>query len=172
MKLELKYFAAYLPHKLKCTCIKSDSKFVKDFGIKEIIGLSFNINRECFVGIFQNSELDINKIIPFLHPLSDLTKEIEVNGEKFIPIVELLKLDNPQWLERHPNGRYSEIEYSQNEVLANATFSFQATLSIHLHLKSLENERSWKIEKLKEWHFDTFGLIDNGLAVDINTVKF
>lgn len=100
-----------------------------------------------------------------------MTKEIEVNGEKFIPMAELLKLDNPQWLERHPNGRYSEIEYSQNEVLANAMFSFQATLSIHLHLKHLENERNWKIEKLKEWHFDIFGLIDAGLAVDVNAAK-
>ena len=172
MKLELKHFATYLPYKLKCTRMKSDSKFVKDFGIKELIGLSFNTNRECFTCIFENSELDINQVVPFLHPLSDLTKEIEVNGEKFIPMVELLKLDNTQWLERNPNGRYSKIEYSQNEVLANATFTYQATLSIHLHLKSLENERSWKIEKLKEWHFDIFGLIDAGLAIDINTVKF
>jgi hypothetical protein len=28
----------------------------------------------------------IEKIKPILRPLSDLTKEIEVNGEKFIPI--------------------------------------------------------------------------------------
>ena len=27
-------------------------------------------------------------------------------------------------------------------------------------------------QKLCEWHFDIFGLIDAGLAVDINTVKF
>lgn len=26
--------------------------------------------------------------------------------------------------------------------------------------------------KLLEWHFDIFGLIDAGLAIDINTVKF
>jgi hypothetical protein len=27
------------------------------------------------------------------------------------------------------------------------------------------------IEKLLEWHFDVFGLIEQGLAVDINTIK-
>ena len=43
---------AYLPYKLKCTRIKWDNKFVKDFGIKELIGLLYNTNRECFVGIF------------------------------------------------------------------------------------------------------------------------
>jgi len=152
MKLELKYFAAYLPHKLKCTCIKSDSKFVKDFGIKEIIGLSFNINRECFVGIFQNSELDINKIIPFLHPLSDLTKEIEVNGEKFFPI---------ERLRSEFSNIYFEIGILNSLVIKGKNENFiiySSTILIN--------------EKLCEWHFDIFGLVDAGLAVDINTVKF
>ena len=155
MILEPKHLFAYAPHGVNCQVWQ------------HIVGyknrkLSFDTGHDFY------NKLEDGLVRIFLRPLSDLTKEIEVNGEKFIPMAELLKLDNPQWLERHPNGRYSEIEYSQNEVLANAMFSFQATLSIHLHLKHLENERNWKIEKLKEWHFDIFGLIDAGLAVDVD----
>jgi hypothetical protein len=38
----------------------------------------------------------VQYIKPILRPLSDLTKEIEINGEKFVPIESLLEiLDNP-----------------------------------------------------------------------------
>jgi len=36
------------------------------------------------------------------------------------------------------------------------------------------NPATWShrvITKLQEWHFDVFGLIENGLAIDINTLK-
>jgi hypothetical protein len=163
MKLELKHSAAYLPYKLKCTRIKSDNKFVKDFGIKELIGLSFNTNRECFVGIFENSELDINQIVPFLYPFSDLTKEIEVNGEKFIPIDNLKQeflIDYFVFGEYKfgwtgfidPIGNNHFPIYMKNEIMDECSYLFY--------------------QKLCAWHFDIFGLIDAGLAVDINTVKF
>jgi hypothetical protein len=168
MKLELKHLAAYLASDVKVNLTR---RLFERNNIP-LIGLTiaFNINTKEHWIMKSDVTYALFDVKLILHPLSDLAKEIEINGEKFIPIAELLKLDNPQWLERHPDN--SEIEYSQNEVLANAMFSFQATLSIHLHLKHLENERSWKIEKLKEWHFDIYGLIDAGLAVDINTVKF
>ncbi len=36
---------------------------------------------------------------PILHPLSDLTKEIDHNGEKFVPVVEIMKIkDGGEWI--------------------------------------------------------------------------
>ena len=61
----------------------------------------FDANREsehiCKIEVWHNEEVTIsdgeyeydlllNDILPILHPLSDLTKEIEHKGEKFVPI--------------------------------------------------------------------------------------
>jgi hypothetical protein len=41
----------------------------------------------------------INDIIPILHPLSDYTKEIKVNGKNITPCVEIMKIkDNGDWI--------------------------------------------------------------------------
>lgn len=80
-------------------------------------------------------------IMPILHPLSDLTKWIEHKGEKIIPLLEL------KW-NRTINGfTKSNIE------AAMSTLSFKDAL------------------KLIEWHFDLFGYIDNGEAIDVNTLR-
>jgi len=82
MKLELKHLVGYLPYGLK---IMTDYD-----GIQEIQGMPdlFHVN-------YYDNESDngdephIEDIKPILHPLSDLTKEIEVNGEKFVPLTEI-----------------------------------------------------------------------------------
>lgn len=80
MKLELKHLAGYLPYGLKYKDIP------KGFdGIRELDIQTFN-------WCLENGK-------PILHPLSDLTKEIEINGEKFVPVVEIMKIkDNGDWL--------------------------------------------------------------------------
>ena len=84
---------------------------------------------------------DISDIKPILKPLSDLTSEIEHNGEKFIPSRVFgfeLNRYNQEFLER----------------------------------KIKEERISWKeLQKLFEWHFDVFGLIEQNLAVDYNKLK-
>lgn len=81
-----------------------------------------------------------------LRPLSDLTKEIEHNGEKFVPI---------EWLE----DKYY-------------------TLDLHKECKSIFEDSRWLttcswllIQHLQNWHFDVFGLIEKGEAININTLK-
>jgi hypothetical protein len=86
---------------------------------------------------------------PILHPLSDLTKEIEHKGEEIIPIVKLLE---------HMNFNVREMELDEIR----------------------EYEQSFKIVELitlrelplyLEWHFDLFGGIDSGDAIDVNTLE-
>ena len=80
---------------------------------------------------------------PILRPLSDLTKEIEVNGEKFLPLDELAIIEEVVCLQYSTEFFETSIKYLPN----------------------------WIIEKLLEWHFDIYELIEKGLAIDINTIK-
>ncbi len=128
MKLELKHLAPYLPYglnlKINTPFGTTDRKFEID------CGHDFNLHlSEC-------------NIKPILRPLSDLTKEIEVNGEKFVP--------------------YEMLNYKPTiKHVADYPFSF-----IDLQYISY-----YSFDCLLEWHFDVFGLIENGLAIDINNLK-
>jgi hypothetical protein len=77
--------------------------------------------------------------------LSDLTKEIEHNGEKFVPI---------EFLSQYPS------------------------LKLEDECKSIMSDNRWLnhcsyflVSYLFEWHFDVFGLIEDGLAIDLNTIN-
>lgn len=75
--------------------------------------------------------------------LSDLTKEIEHGGEKFVPI-RLLR-------------GHGSIEFK-------CSFIFNNSISIY-------EVNFWIIQKLIEWKFDIAGLIEKGEAIDVNTLE-
>lgn len=128
MKLELKHLAPYLPYKLK---IQNS----KGFSVR-VMGGMVNDNKEvCIDAVFRM------QYKPILRPLSDLTKEIEINGRKFTPNLNPMFKIFIQW----------ELDQFQAEPRNNCTLS--------------------QYEKLLEWHFDVFGLLPKNLAVDINTIK-
>ena len=152
MKLELKHLAPYLPYGLNCygqgevvegteydenpipkllTIIGMDSNWITVDGIRKTVDESIMIE-DC---------------IPILRPLSDLTKEIEVNGEKFVPI---------EWLSK----KYIcfKIKWIEEDKL----FEINGELGSASYLPNFIHRR------LIEWHFDVFGLIEKNLAIDIN----
>lgn len=102
----------------------------------------------------------IKPFLPILRPLSDLTKEIEVNGEKFVPMEWLSKfigavepcdqIKQTFWITQSGNNNEGGI------------LSFGALCK---HIDQFE-----LFQKLLEWHFDIYGLIENNLAIDINTL--
>lgn len=120
MKLELKHLAPYLPY---------DIRILNGGGDNTSISEHFKLCHK-----FNN---DLTYCMPFLRPLSDLTKEIEINGERFVPYIKLM------W--------DIELEY-QWKCPIGYDYAYR------------------NIEKLFEWHFDVFGLIEKGLAIDINTL--
>jgi hypothetical protein len=78
MKLELKHVAPYLPYGLKYK-----SEHIEGSRIYTMLGLNEKYNRldsDCDYGWIY-----IKGIKPILRPLSDLTKEIEHNEERFVP---------------------------------------------------------------------------------------
>jgi len=125
MKLELKHLAGYLPYGLEVYHKTWIQALIMDCSGATIDSISI---------------LDVAEYSkPILRPLSDLTKEIEVNGEKFVPkdiIEELHSSECIRW------------------ILCNDIYECK------YHV----------IEKLLEWHFDIYGLIENNLAIDKNTI--
>lgn len=111
-------------------------------------------------------------IMPILHPLSDLTKEIEHKGEKFVPIVELAKLAFPkQKLFELYNG-YVKLDFNYSFHYIEREFSFSC--------KHGFNGNTWDydcfipnqlplFQKLAELHFN---LMDKSEPfVDVNTLE-
>ncbi|PCI28711.1 hypothetical protein COB55_03525 [Candidatus Wolfebacteria bacterium] len=120
MKLEIKHKSPYYPYKVKC--ILSVKDFIYEMETTDLLSVDGKLRKM------------------ILRPLIDITKEIEHNGEKFIPM-ELFR------------------KYLRNDILNDIS---QGTIL----------DQSYEIvQKLIELHFDVFGLIDQGLAIDINTLK-
>ena len=127
-KLELKHIVGYLPYGLK---------MINEF--EDI----WNINMSAFSA---NLDKVITSSKPILRPLSDLTKEIEVNGEKFVP---------EEYFNNNCN-KYYLPEYWNAVLFIQAENIFSVNYAI--------------IQKLYEWHFDIHDLIGKDLAIDINTL--
>ena len=139
-KLELKHFAPYLQYK---PSVLIDREYTRE--IIGFVGLC-----EGLVQIERKSQdfgdyIDVKRCKLILRPLSDLTNEIDVNGEKFVP--------------------YDNLKSEYTTIIA---FSD----AINKVKESRINEvRYGFIQKLLEWHFDVFWLIEQGLAVDYNSLQ-
>lgn len=131
MKLELKHIAPYLPYGLN---ILYWNGLAKEY--IEILQVLHYENRHV---------LGSEKHKPILRPLSDLTKEIEYNGEKFVP---------SDWISKNYIGS-----------------KFDMDIKILYQFKTYEHLPYTVIENLLKWHFDVFGLIEQGLAFNINALQ-
>lgn len=151
MKLELKHIAPYFPYGLKCQCM---GLHVDEYAenpipvVVEIVGISTEYVEIHEIGRTVTEQYYLSDIFPILLPLSDLTKEIEVNGERFVPIDRLNKLIECEL------GCNTEILWLTDNSALGVT-----------------QEIIPYTEKLFEWHFDLYNLIENGLAININTLQ-
>jgi hypothetical protein len=116
--------------------------------------LSFNSSTKEPYLTYRDVTFVLYQIKLYKRPLSDLTKEIEVNGEKFVP---LKKLND----ECFGLTKYRIFIRQDNSIALLADF--------HEGYNVL-NESTAK-DKLLEWHFDIFNLIENNLAIDVNTLN-
>jgi hypothetical protein len=186
-KLELKDIVGYLPYDLQVYNEQQDSK------IDTIIGI--------FKGTFDfeywsplNSDIENYK--PILHPISDLTKPIKVDGynegKEFTPLVALARTayselydeyllikKNTIQIEENPksdgsyqiggfsykNGMFEMLDYG--EVIKRNKNDLEPFVEIiHTPLNQCKY-----FDLLNQWHFDYRNLIEDGLAVDINTIN-
>jgi hypothetical protein len=151
MKLTLEHLGPYLPYGLKWK-VKSKLFYTAYMSTKRIALISPSGNGEVFKFPWDNLPKNIK---PILRPLSDLTKEIEVNKHKFIPL-EVLNLNI--------NAKYDRPYINKKQ--AGFVYGFAAHKVINL--KNINHNSYWHITRLLEWHFDIFSLLDNNLAININ----
>jgi hypothetical protein len=159
-QLELKHIAPYLPYKVKA--------ITADKCVFEVEGIY------TFGDIYSSNMGDIpfycTKLI--LRPMSDLVKEIEINGKKFVPLIEL-KTGGTNRNEVHVFENWDGTNYvcCDNED-HELRFSVKNGFDRSFRGESRQLYSYDLFQKLFEWHFDVFGLIADGLAVDYNTVEF
>ena len=149
MKLELKHLSAYLPFRLSVCIMGEFSEEERKPFVFELVGLDVNFAEYHEVGRSVTEQAFFSDCFPILRPLSDLTKEIKVNGEKFIPLYNL-GYDSEYEIKFYEDGCYFVI-YRNG-----------------IHCICSQGEM---IQKLLSWHFDIFGLLENELAIDLSTLK-
>jgi hypothetical protein len=125
MKLKIEQLAPYLPYDLGFYVEHANGTRLDNW----YMTIDTNLRT---VLEFQNK--------PILRPLSDLTKEIKVDEDVFIPSIEYYYIKDE--LEELSSLNCSYIRYVRYNV----------------------------VNVLFELHFDVFGLIEKGLAIDINTL--
>ena len=133
---KLKIYSAYLPYGLKLQYFDDEREILhNDCNMVEF--------REDEMTIANNEyqyDVKFYDVKPILFSLEDLTKEITINGETFVPFDELIKIKNVRLrVEKYENG--------DKKLLNINTFSF-----------SLFDFEYKIIEKLLEWKFNVFNL--------------
>ena len=152
-KLELKHLAPYLPYELKMRFTGEPQKQFRGTKVEEILTIE-NYKMLTFSHLRK----------PILRPLSDLTKEIEINEEKFVPmdILNDCLIGLIKWYE------LDSVIDKTKKVRGYETTN--AKVACFLGNKVSESCPYGMYIQLLEWHFDVFGLIGKNLAIDINTL--
>lgn len=114
------------------------------------------------------------EIMPILRPLSDLVREIEHNGEKFVPLLELAKIAFDGFT--CSTMDYSKTNSSYKVTCKDCEFSYNYKIySFSLYDNALREYQYFPFQlklfqKLIEWHFDIADFISKGEAIDVNTL--
>ena len=187
-QLTIKELAPYLPYGLKVIEESTNN-------ISEVDGL-FNDNA---MHLKRTNRVDYfhfyPNIKPILRSLSDLIKEIEHNGEKFVPIEwlynnlvddsDVVDFDYTFKEEIKPTFQIDDgwnfcmtlvndskcfLCYSYDSNSKSFLLSISDEDIINFEWCTISNQYDM-FQKLFEWHFDIFELLENNLAIDINTLK-
>jgi len=119
-------------------------------------------------------EANIDWLLPIFLPLDCLTKEIEVDGDKFVPAMKLIELAIEQgyykqkFVKGHECFDYKIITKPFGKVLK-CTEADEWIL--YLSFSDMKRSPYWVIQQLFKWHFDVFSLIEKGKAININTIN-
>ena len=161
--IELKHIAPYLPYGLKVT-------FEGDDLIHEVVGLSIASKGVELISQFGDyGRANIKDCRLILRPICDLTKEIEHNGERFIPIMRIFGGDTYDHDYKYEIGIVEKpIVGKRIEISVKGLGSPVISFSISNILNNPLYYSQWK--ELLEWHFDIFGLHEKNLCVYYNEI--
>lgn len=173
MEPELKHLAPYLPYKLKCQVTDKRKKKIATLG-----GLYNDGN--CVFHDTIESEKGFKRIKPLLFPMSSLYTEME---DGTVPIVELAKITGwltiQDWEVSHKvvDGCFTcGVRWFDEEDEKYYVFGWDEVNGFGMHERP-SRDIHFVPNQLKlftylfENHFDVFGLIDKGLALDKTKIK-
>ena len=144
MKLELKHLAPYLPYKLQCLAMGEGKKQFELQGISDCYYADLHE-----IGRTVCEQYDFEDVFPILRPLSDLSSNEWIN--EFLGTgMEIAEFKI--WAISQPNGF---IDFWAQDAKGELQYKFGYS----------------DYQNLLKHHFDVFGLIEKGLAIDINTLK-
>jgi hypothetical protein len=104
---------------------------------------------------YEEDDVFLDEVKLCLRPLSDLTTEIEHNGEKFVPIERLWD----ETLGQVDSNAYDDHFF--NTDLNTTWISSENVLQLEYIV----------VQKLTEWHFDIFGLREKNLCIYYDELK-
>lgn len=141
MELEFKYIAPYLPYDLLGVCTRSYS-LGEGFWVKPGDEVSPN---QTMINPF------LTHCSPYLRPMTDLDRETEKGLTYWEEVlVKAIRFNS------------DNFEYQNTHLV-----EFRTLLN---NKKGYDHIPHWMFQDLIKWHFDVFGLIKKGLAMDINEV--
>ena len=149
-----KVFSAYLPFELKCEVINSG----KEKEIGTLIGV-YN-DGSCVFGDIVESSKGFESIKPILFSLEDLTKEITINGETFVPIVELANEFTDDSFNDYYLDKFFKTEIVLREKYSRYYFKiqFKNDKIVGFDNNDTELPQFDIFQKLLEWKFNIFNL--------------
>ncbi|MDR0266002.1 MAG: hypothetical protein LBJ04_22505 [Sphingobacterium sp.] len=149
--LTLEHLAPYLPYAFNVISKVTEYTY-------KVLGLS---NDELMIA--ENAMFSgwyaISNFKPILRPISDLTKEIEHNEKKFVPI---------EWFEIGDDEAENWFTFDHGNI---NLINDLSNISIHGIYHDINFLPYAVVQKLIKWHFDVFGLIEKGLAIDMNSIE-
>lgn len=143
MELQIKHLSAYLPYEVKFVDRKNTNERI-------LMGLPY-IFDEPHAESVSKEGFPISSIQLLLRPLSQLTELIEHNGKRVVPLNDLEEYAPADAISEFV-GHMRDFDFKPHEI-------------------NMECCPKWVLEQLYEWHFDTEGLIESGLAKPIESIK-
>lgn len=167
-KLELRHLCGYLPYGLKCHCMGlwTDDESQNPVTV-EVVGANLDHVEIHEIGRSVTEEYDYCDVLPLLLPLSALTEPLP---DGTVPIVELAKIAYPKsdTIKLDIEDGTAVIDSAENYRFEYKNGSFEC-----YYLKyspRVENcfvpNQIQLFEYLYANHFDVYGLIPAGLAID------
>lgn len=159
MKLELKHIAPYLPYNLMLYDERQENKIDKMIGLFQDT-IDFEYWSPIDFGRIENYK-------PILRPLSDLYKEID----GVVHIVELAKIADPNVNWTFKDSCYFPVDSNRRLFVFGKQNCFAIEYNKEIGRGYVFVDQFALFNYLFEHHFDVYGLIKAGLAIDVNTTN-
>ena len=121
--------------------------------VVEVLKSNSSFDYEISDGNVSYGFIELDEFDFICRPLTDITKPIEHNGEKFVPIENLKDVFMLEWCDLFDDSIDAILEFAK-----------------YNNFKKIEYLPFCLVQKFVEWKFDIAGLIEKGEAIDVNTL--